>query len=106
MRKMPEKMDLAEYLYVETKVMCIIRLNNLEVLKHKIFYFEESWAKRCNKVMYAFVSSKKFAPKELDTGRKDRKIEMFSNQIEVFKHVQKSEYFNDVDWFLYTNENR
>lgn len=84
--------------------MCIIKLKDLENLKHKIFYLEEGWTKKCNKVMYVIYSNGNFTEQQIKLRKKQNLVHVFADQLEMFKSLQSN--FDDVDWFLYTPESR
>ncbi len=85
--------------------MCLIQMSTLEDLNETLLYLTETWPKRCNRVLYFLISSdktKEDIDMELDAYKLYIEIYPFKNQLEIFKHLQQSDDFQAVDWFLVT----
>jgi glycoprotein-N-acetylgalactosamine 3-beta-galactosyltransferase len=104
MAHVPQKMNVADYLSIEVKVLCVVMLDNLIEIKRKVTYLQESWVQRCNSVIYVLVTNDNIEGSKIETGRDNVKIAVFANTIDLFHHLQMSQDFDTIDWILQAPE--
>ncbi|XP_067677230.1 glycoprotein-N-acetylgalactosamine 3-beta-galactosyltransferase 1-like [Haliotis asinina] len=89
--------DVSKVLYQKEKVLCCI-LTSPKNLAVKARVVRDTWARRCNKVLFmSSVTNRKFPTIGLNVS--EGREHLTAKTMQAFRYIYKN-HFNDADWFM------